>query len=400
MSESTPGTAAQFPPLAGPPLLGLHEMELNFGPQHPSTHGVLRLVLKVDGERIVSARPDVGYLHRGTEKLFETETFPMVIPHTDRMDYVAAATNNHAYCLVVEKLLGVEVPKRAQYIRVLLDEMQRISSHVLWLATAAIDLGAITPFFYTFRDREVILDLFEEYCGARLTLNCMRIGGLPVDLTPGWLEKVRAFAEPFEKCIDEYEDLLTENRIWKERTVGIARPRREALHRVGRHGAGPPGRREGVGRPPGAPVRVLPRARVRHPGREERRHLRPLPRPRRRDPAEPADRPAVPRLAREEPRDGDPREGPARHQAAGRRGLRLRRGAEGRARLPPRRQRREQAVPPPREAPELHQPPGPPGDGAGPPRRGPRGRHRDDRHRPRRSRPIGTRCPRPSSTTS
>ncbi len=114
------------------------------------------------------------------------------------------------------------MPKRAQYIRVLLDEMQRISSHVLWLATAAIDLGAITPFFYTFRDREVILDLFEEYCGARLTLNCMRIGGLPVDLTPGWLEKVRAFTEPFEKCIDEYEDLLTENRIWKERTVGIA----------------------------------------------------------------------------------------------------------------------------------------------------------------------------------
>ena len=105
MSESTPGTVAQFPPLAGPPLLGLHEMELNFGPQHPSTHGVLRLVLKVDGERIVSARPDVGYLHRGTEKLFETETYPMVIPHTDRLDYVAAATNNHAYCLVVEKVL-------------------------------------------------------------------------------------------------------------------------------------------------------------------------------------------------------------------------------------------------------------------------------------------------------
>ena len=221
MSGKTPGTAAQFPPLAGPPLLGLHEMELNFGPQHPSTHGVLRLVLKVDGEKIVSARPDIGYLHRGTEKLFETETFPMVVPHTDRMDYVASATNNHAYVLVVEKLLGVEVPKRAQYIRVLLDEMQRISSHVLWLATAAIDLGAITPFFYTFRDREVILDLFEEYCGARLTLNCMRIGGLPVDLTPGWLEKVRAFIEPFEKAVDEYEDLLTENRIWKERTIGI-----------------------------------------------------------------------------------------------------------------------------------------------------------------------------------
>jgi NADH-quinone oxidoreductase subunit D len=220
VSEERAGTAGSAPE-AGPTMLGLHEMELNFGPQHPSTHGVLRLVLKVDGERIVSARPDIGYLHRGTEKLFETETYPMVIPHTDRMDYVAAATNNHAYCLAVEKLLALEVPKRAQYIRVLLDELQRISSHLLWLATAAIDLGAITPFFYTFREREVILDLFEDYCGARLTLNCMRIGGLLEDLQPGWVERVRAFAETFDRNVDEYEDLLTENRIWKQRTVGI-----------------------------------------------------------------------------------------------------------------------------------------------------------------------------------
>ena len=202
-------------------MLGLREMELNFGPQHPSTHGVLRIVLKVDGERIVSARPDIGYLHRGTEKLFETETYPMIIPHTDRMDYVAAATNNHAFVLTVEKLLGVEIPKRAQYIRVVLDEMQRISSHLLWLATAAIDLGAITPFFYTFREREVILDLFEDYCGARLTLNCMRVGGLLEELTPGWLEKLRAFTEDLGTKIDEYEDLLTENRIWKLRTIGV-----------------------------------------------------------------------------------------------------------------------------------------------------------------------------------
>jgi NADH-quinone oxidoreductase subunit D len=202
-------------------MLGLREMELNFGPQHPSTHGVLRIVLKVDGERIVSARPDIGYLHRGTEKLFETETYPMIIPHTDRMDYVAAATNNHAFVLTVEKMLGVEIPKRAQYIRVVLDEMQRISSHLLWLATAAIDLGAITPFFYTFREREVILDLFEDYCGARLTLNCMRVGGLQEELTPGWLEKLRAFTEDLGTKIDEYEDLLTENRIWKLRTIGV-----------------------------------------------------------------------------------------------------------------------------------------------------------------------------------
>ena len=206
---------------AGDTMLGLREMELNFGPQHPSTHGVLRIVLKVDGERIVSARPDIGYLHRGTEKLFETETYPMVIPHTDRLDYVAAATNNHAYVLVVEKLLGLEIPKRAQYIRVVLDEMQRISSHLLWLATAAIDLGAITPFFYTFREREVILDLFEDYCGARLTLNCMRVGGLEEELTPGWIEKLRAFTEDLGSKIDEYEELLTENRIWKDRTIGV-----------------------------------------------------------------------------------------------------------------------------------------------------------------------------------
>jgi NADH-quinone oxidoreductase subunit D len=219
MSEIV-GTAGSVPETAET-MLGLREMELNFGPQHPSTHGVLRIVLKVDGERIVSARPDVGYLHRGTEKLFETETYPMVIPHTDRLDYVAAATNNHAFVLTVEKLLGLEIPKRAQYIRVTLDEMQRVSSHLLWLATAAIDLGAITPFFYTFREREVILDLFEDYCGARLTLNCMRVGGLLEDLTPGWVDKLRAFTEDLGGKIDEYEDLLTENRIWKERTVGV-----------------------------------------------------------------------------------------------------------------------------------------------------------------------------------
>jgi NADH-quinone oxidoreductase subunit D len=196
-------------------------MELNFGPQHPSTHGVLRLVLKVDGEKIVSVRPDIGYLHRGTEKLFETETYPMVVPHTDRLDYVAAATNNHAYCLVVEKALGLEIPKRVQYARVLLDEMQRLSSHLLWLATAAIDLGAITPFFYTFREREVILDLFEEFCGARLTLNCMKIGGVYADFTPGFLGRCREFLEPLEARIDEYETLLTDNRIWRKRTIDV-----------------------------------------------------------------------------------------------------------------------------------------------------------------------------------
>jgi NADH-quinone oxidoreductase subunit D len=202
-------------------LFDVTEMELNFGPQHPSTHGVLRIVLKVDGEKIVDAVPDVGYLHRGTEKLFETESYPMAIPHTDRMDYVAAATNNHAYCLTVEKLLAVEIPRRAQLIRVILDELQRLSSHLVWLGTSGIDLGAVTPFWYCFREREQILDFFEEYCGARLTLNCMRIGGLPFDLTPHWTERVSEFIDDFPSRVDDYESLLTENRIWKKRTVGI-----------------------------------------------------------------------------------------------------------------------------------------------------------------------------------
>jgi NADH-quinone oxidoreductase subunit D len=202
-------------------LFDVQEMELNFGPQHPSTHGVLRLVLKVDGEKIVEAKPDVGYLHRGTEKLFETESYPMGIPHTDRMDYVAAATNNHAFCLTIEKLLGVEIPRRAQLIRVILDELQRLSSHLVWLGTSGIDLGAVTPFWYAFREREQILDFFEEYCGARLTLNCMRIGGLPFDLTAGWVERLSEFIDDLPSKIDDYEQLLTDNRIWKKRTVGI-----------------------------------------------------------------------------------------------------------------------------------------------------------------------------------
>src|ERR1043166_2049369 len=204
-------------------MFDVHEMELNFGPQHPSTHGVLRVILKVDGERIVEAKPVIGYLHRGTEKLFEHMAYPQCIPHTDRMDYVASATNNLGFVEAVEKLMGVAkmIPKRVQLMRVMLSELQRISSHLLWLATHAIDIGAMTPFFYTFREREEILDLFEMYCGARLTLNCMRIGGMPDDLPAGWLDDVARFCAKFDAGIDEYESLLTNNRIWKRRTVGI-----------------------------------------------------------------------------------------------------------------------------------------------------------------------------------
>jgi len=206
-------------PLA--PLFDTEEMELSFGPQHPSTHGVLRVMLKLDGEKIVDAKPIIGYLHRGTEKLFEQMDFPQCIPHTDRMDYVASATNNQGFVVTMERLLGITIPPRAAYIRMILAELQRISSHLVWLATHAIDLGAITPFFYTFRERDAILDLFEEYCGARLTLNTMTIGGVPFELPDGWVDRCSSFLDSFPGHMDEYSTLLTENRIWKRRTVGI-----------------------------------------------------------------------------------------------------------------------------------------------------------------------------------
>ncbi len=197
------------------------EMEVSFGPQHPSTHGVLRLMVKVDGERILDVKPIIGYLHRGTEKLFERETFNGCIPHTDRMDYTAAVTNNQGLVGAVEKLMGITIPPRAAYLRMILAELQRLASHLVWLATHALDIGAQTPYFYCFEERDKILDLFEEYCGARLTTNCMRVGGLPYDLTEGWTDRCRAFVEQFPAKVADWERILTKNRIWRERTVGV-----------------------------------------------------------------------------------------------------------------------------------------------------------------------------------
>jgi NADH-quinone oxidoreductase subunit D len=197
------------------------ELVLNMGPQHPSTHGVLRLVLRLDGERVKDVDVVMGYVHRGIEKLSENRDWTQIILLTDRMDYVAAATNNLGYCETVEKLMEVEVPRRARYIRTILAELQRIASHLLWLGTHAMDIGAMTVFLYAFRERELILDLFEEYCGARLTYNCMRIGGLPLDLPSGWDDKARAFCDIMDSKVAEYEELLTNNRIWLERTRGI-----------------------------------------------------------------------------------------------------------------------------------------------------------------------------------
>jgi NADH-quinone oxidoreductase subunit D len=203
------------------PFPDSEEMEISFGPQHPATHGVLRVMVKLDGERIVDAKPIIGYLHRGTEKIFERETYNGTIPHTDRMDYTAAATNNQALVGAVEKMMGVTVPPRAAYIRMVLAELQRIASHTIWLGTHALDIGAQTPFFYTFQEREIILDLYEEYCGARLTLNCMRVGGQPFDLPEGWTNRCRTFVDQLPARIAEWERLLTNNRIWKLRTIGV-----------------------------------------------------------------------------------------------------------------------------------------------------------------------------------
>jgi NADH-quinone oxidoreductase subunit D len=203
------------------PMFDTDELVINMGPQHPSTHGVLRVVLRLDGERVVGSDVVIGYLHRGIEKLCESRDWTQIILLTDRMDYVAAATNNLGYCETVEKLMQLEVPRRAHYVRTILAELQRIASHCLWLGTHAMDIGAMTVFLYAFRERELILDLFEEYCGARLTYNSMRIGGLPLDIPPGWDRKVREFCGIMEEKVGEYEELLTHNRIWLERTKGV-----------------------------------------------------------------------------------------------------------------------------------------------------------------------------------
>ncbi|MBZ5566022.1 MAG: NADH-quinone oxidoreductase subunit D [Acidobacteriia bacterium] len=201
--------------------LDANELVINMGPQHPATHGVLRVKLNLDGERVMGSECVIGYLHRGVEKIAENRTYAQFAPYTDRMDYVAAVTNGMGYVEAVEKLLGVEIPSRAQYTRMILAELQRIASHLLWLGTHALDLGAMTPVFYTFREREEILKILEKYCGARLTTHAFRIGGLQYDLYDGFEREVVAFCDYFMPKIDEYEQLLTTNRIWVNRTRKI-----------------------------------------------------------------------------------------------------------------------------------------------------------------------------------
>ena len=197
------------------------EISLSMGPQHPATHGVLRLVLELDGETVVKCTPHVGYLHRGVEKLGENRTYLSALPLTDRLDYISSMSNNVGYVNAVEKLFGIEAPERAKYIRTIMSEMTRISSHIIWLGTHALDIGAMTVFLYSFREREWLLDLFEMTCGARLTASYPRIGGVRNDISQQFLDSLYEFTQQFPGRLDEYETLIDKNRIWLKRTKGI-----------------------------------------------------------------------------------------------------------------------------------------------------------------------------------
>jgi NADH-quinone oxidoreductase subunit D len=203
------------------PNIGTRRMVLNMGPQHPSTHGVLRLLIELDGETVAKCEPDIGFLHTGIEKEFEVKTYQQAVTLTDRVDYLAPLSNNLCYCLAVEKLLQLEIPEHAQWMRVMLTELTRLNSHLVWLATHAIDIGAMSVFLYCFREREEILKIFEMFSGQRMMTSYFRIGGLALEPPRGWQKRVKAFVDMFPSRIDEYENLLTNNRIWLGRTKGV-----------------------------------------------------------------------------------------------------------------------------------------------------------------------------------
>jgi NADH-quinone oxidoreductase subunit D len=198
-------------------------MILNMGPQHPSTHGVLRLLLEIDGETVVRMMPDIGFLHTGIEKTCEAKFYQQVVPLTDRIDYLCPMTNNLCYVLAVEKLLGIEIPPRAQWLRVMMNELTRINSHLVWLGTHAMDIGAMTVFLYCFREREDVLRLFEAISGQRMMTSYFRVGGVALDAPLDFFSRVRKFADRFPSRVDQYEGLLTGNPIWVMRTKGVAK---------------------------------------------------------------------------------------------------------------------------------------------------------------------------------
>ena len=202
-------------------------LTLNMGPQHPSTHGVLRLLLDLEGETVTAVRPMLGYLHSGKEKIAEVKTYHKFIPYTDRLDYLSPMANNYAFVRSVERLLDIEETERCKWLRTILCELARISSHLLWLGTHGLELGAMTVFMYTFREREAIYDLFEEICGARFTVSYMRVGGVQRDYPEGWLDRVKAFVDDFPSKHKDYSDLLTNNDIFIARTANVGRFTRE-----------------------------------------------------------------------------------------------------------------------------------------------------------------------------
>lgn len=202
-------------------MLRTEEMLLNVGPQHPSTHGVFRLVIKIDGEIIKEATPVIGYLHRGTEKLAEDLQYTQIIPYTDRLDYLSAMTNNYVVCHAVETMMGLEVPERAEYLRVLAMELGRVASHLVWWGTFLLDIGAVSPFLYAFREREMIINMLNELSGARLTFNYMRVGGVKWDAPEGWLDKVKEFVPYMRRQLADYHTLVSGNEIFLNRVKGI-----------------------------------------------------------------------------------------------------------------------------------------------------------------------------------
>ena len=214
-------TVAEPQHLTETPGPGTRRMTLNMGPQHPSTHGVLRVEIVLDGETVIEAKPDIGYLHTGIEKEFEVKTYQQGVPLTDRIDYLSNLSNNLCYSLAVEKLLGLEIPAMADWQRVMLTELSRLNSHLVWLGTHALDIGAMSVFLYCMREREDILRIFEAYSGQRMMTSYIRIGGLALEPPRDWHKRVKSFIDGFPSKVDEYEDLLTNNRIWINRTKGV-----------------------------------------------------------------------------------------------------------------------------------------------------------------------------------
>src|SRR5437763_1694255 len=222
MSESgIPGNTLAVAEDVNQPQTGRRRMLLNMGPQHPSTHGVLRLVLELDGETIVTCQPDIGFLPTGIEKAFEVKTYQQAVTLTDRVDYLAPLSNNLGWCLATEKLLQLEIPPHAQWMRVMLTELTRLNSHLVWLGTHAIDIGAMSVFLYCFREREEILKIFEMFSGQRMMTSYIRPGGVALEPPRGWEKRVGKFIDGFPSKVDEYEGLLETNPIWLKRTKGV-----------------------------------------------------------------------------------------------------------------------------------------------------------------------------------